>query len=41
MSNKDLWREAQAANREYLDGKINLSDLLGIIHDLSEQQNEE
>lgn len=27
--------EANAANREYLDGKLSLSDMLAIIHDLA------
>lgn len=38
MTKQKLWQEANAANREYLTGKINLADLMGIIHDLAKME---
>ena len=40
MTKTELWQEANAANREYLAGKITFSDLMGIVRDLAklEQQ---
>lgn len=36
MSNKELWQEANAANREYLSGKLSWEDMMAIVHDLAE-----
>lgn len=36
MKNLFYWQEANAANREYLNGKLSWSDFMAIIHDLSE-----
>jgi hypothetical protein len=35
MNRQELWRGAGAANREYINGKINFADLMGIIRDLA------
>lgn len=40
MTNSELWQEASAANRECIDGKLSLSDMLAIIHDLTVKMNE-
>lgn len=39
MTKSELWQEANAANREYLNGKLSWEDFVGIVHDLAEMEN--
>jgi hypothetical protein len=36
MTTAELWQEANAANREYMDGKLSWKDFMAIVHDLAE-----
>jgi hypothetical protein len=36
MTEQEMWQEANAANREYLNGKFSWFDFMAIVRDLAE-----